>query len=250
MRTESLADVLPALKLPEAVELEGAIDGLPTPLCTPEGGGEVRRAIEAGTRDVQSLMQEAQLPHSLAVIGALVRRHLSRSDVTVERPAVLSLDQSVSPPRGLRCVSGSLTVKGSLSVVAPLIVCGDLVVEGVLSDCGPQSKIVVLGSLSCGALRTTGEIWVLGSLKAARYVWGHYNDNVLEVVGTVRATYVLSDDHAIEAAGYDVQHRPPPYESNVIDVFDLADANHTDALKQVTPGAAWSEDGLDLDALD
>lgn len=250
MRTESLAETLPLLTLPEVIELEGAIEGLPTPLCTPDGAAAVRRAIEGGTRDVQALMQATQLPHSLAVIGALVRRHLPRNDVVVERPAVLSLDQTVSPPRGLRCVSGSLTMNGSLSVVAPLIVCGDLVVDGVLSDCGPQSKIVVLGSLSCGAMRTTGEIWVLGSLKAARYVWGHYNDNVLEVVGTVRAAYVLSDDHAIEAAGYDVQHRPPPYEANVIDVFDLADASHTEALRKVIPLAAWSDDGLDLDALD
>lgn len=246
MRSESLAEVLPALTLPETVDVEGAIDGLPTPLCTPDGGAEVRTAIEGGTRDVQTLMEVAQLPHSLAVIGALVRRHLPRNDFVVERPAVLSLDQSVSPPRGLRCVPGSLTVKGSLSVVAPLIVCGDLVVDGVLSDCGPQSKIVVLGSLSCGALRTTGEIWVLGSLKAARYVWGHYNDNVLEVVGSVRAAYVLSDDHAIEAAGYDVQHRPSPDG----DVFDLADASHMEALRKVIPAAAWSDDGLDLDALD
>lgn len=250
MRTESLAELLPSLTLPEVVEVDDAIEGLPTPLCTPEGGAEVRREIEAGTRDVQALMQATQLPHSLAVIGALVRKHRERHDVVVERSAALSLDQSVAPPLGARCVSGSLTVKGSLSVVAPLIVCGDLVVDGVLSDCGPQSKIVVLGSLSCGALRTTGEIWVLGSLKAARYVWGHYNDNVLEVVGTVRAAYVLSDDHAIEAAGYDVQHRPPPYESNVIDVFDLADASHLEALQKVTPAAAWSEGDLDLDALD
>lgn len=250
MRTESLAEVLPELALPEAVELDAAINGLPVPLCTPDGGAAVRREMERGTRDVQALMQAAQLPHSLAVVGALVRRHVPRTDVVVERPGVLALDQSVYPPRGLRCVSGSLSVKGSLSVVAPLIVCGDLVVDGVLSDCGPQSKLVVLGSLSCGALRTTGEVWVLGSLKAARYVWGHYNDNVLEVVGTVRAAYVLSDDHAIEAAGYDVQHRPPPYESNVIDVFDLADASHTEALQKVTPATAWSDDGLDLDALD
>ncbi|MBM4779039.1 MAG: hypothetical protein GQE15_15140 [Archangiaceae bacterium] len=246
MRTESLAEVLPSLTLPELVDVEAAIGGLPTPLCTPEGDGEVRAAIEAGTRDVQALMHEAPLPHGLAVIGALVRRHLPRNDVVVERPAALSLEQSVSPPRGLRCVPGSLTVKGSLSVVAPLIVCGDLVVDGVLRDCGPQSKIVVLGSLSCGALRTTGEIWVLGSLKAARYVWGHYNDNVLEVVGTVRAAYVLSDDHAIEAAGYDVQHRPSPDG----DVFDLADVNHTESLRKVTPAAAWSDEGLELDALD
>lgn len=250
MRTEFLSELLPELTLPTTCDLAEVVAGLPLTLCTPDGTEAVLRALEAGTRDVQALMQAAQLPHSLAVLGALVRRHMPRHDVTVERSAVLSLDQTVFPPRGLRCVAGSLTVKGDLQVVAPLVVCGDLVVDGVLRDCGPQSKIVVLGSLRCGALRTTGEIWVLGSLTASRYVWGHYNDNVLEVVGSIRAAMVLADDHAIEAAGYDVQHRPADDEGEVIDVFDLADASHCETLRSVIPPAAWTRDGLDLDALD
>lgn len=77
---------------------------------------------------MQALIQAAQLAHSLAVIGALVRSHVPRTDVVVDRAGVLALDQSVFPTRGFRCVSGSLKVKGSLSVVAPLIVCGDLLV--------------------------------------------------------------------------------------------------------------------------
>lgn len=73
---------------------------------------------------------------------------------------------------------------------------------------------------------------------------------MLEIVETVRAAYMLSDDRAIEGAGYDVRHRPPPCESNTLDLFDLADASHTEALQKVTPAAASSDDRLDLDALD
>ena len=43
-----------------------------------------------------------------------------------------------------------------------------------------------------------------------------------------------------------VQHRPSPDG----DVFDLADVNHTESLRKVTPAAAWSDEGLELDALD
>jgi hypothetical protein len=149
------------------------------------------------------------MPGDVALVGTLFGRALEPCNVVIEGNSKIRLDQSVSPARGHVVVPGSLHVKGDLGVVARVVVCGDLVVDGVLSDCGPQSIVVVLGSVRCRSLLTTGEVLVAKDLIATTLVWAQGNDNVLEVGGTLRTAVLMSDDHAIEAGKVEVAHRPP-----------------------------------------
>ncbi len=245
-----LSEVLDRVQLPAQVELEVAV-AQPQPHCTP--GAElamIASRLAEGVRDVETLLGDGAWPATLAAIGALVRRHTERREVVVEQAASLAIDQTRVPATGHRCVSGSLHVQGDLEVVARLVVCGDLRVDGALIDCGPQSQIVVLGDLHVRSLQTTGEIWVLGSLHAARYVYGHYNDNILEVAGRITAPVVLSSDHGIEAGELVVEARPPPDEGSRIDVFDLADPGHLAVLAEIVPPEAWVDGELAIEALE
>jgi len=238
-KVTDLEQHLALIQLPDELDL-AVLAAQTQPECTPEADVAALK-LDQGERDVQALMGSVYNPADLAAIGALVRRHVPPQDVVVDGSAKLPAHSQAQ-----RCVSGSLHVKGDMSLVALLVVCGDLRVDGLLRDCGPDSTLVVLGDLHVGALQTTGEIWVLGSLTAQRYVWGHYNDNTLEVTGVIRAPLVLSDDHGIEGQ-CEVQHGPPsdgddePGDSDAVHVFDLWNSAHRHALRLITPPEAWVE---------
>lgn len=173
-----------ALPAAAAAHVDEALAATTEPRCTPSPDAEELRAkLASGAMPASELlrMEHAALsPGDAALVAQLVRRVVPRHDIEIDGDAWVALDQRKVPHVGQVCVPGSLVVRGDFSVRAPLVVCGDLQVSGRIVDCGPQSVLVVLGDLRCRALQTTGEILVYGSLRARHFVWGHYNDNVLE----------------------------------------------------------------------
>ena len=250
---QSLREQVGVVELPADVDrlIDEVAAALVQPRCTP--GPDVkalRKKLGAGVNTASGLVgnykQTAPMPGDVALVGALVRRCVPRRDVDVSGEIEVPLDQSVSPPRGQVCVPGTLTVGGDLSVVAPLVVCGDLIVDGIITDCGPQSVIVVLGDLRCHALLTSGEVLVYGALTASKLVEGRDNDNVLEVHGTLATPALLSNDHAIEADALEVVHRPPRGGVWGDKIFDMS-AGHLAALLAIVADPSLI-DGDELDA--
>jgi hypothetical protein len=92
---------------------------------------------------------------------------------------------------------GDLTVAGHLDVRAPLVVTGSVTVDGVLTDCGPDSLVLVAGDLRAGAVFTDGDMYVGGDLTAA-VVYGERNDNTL-AARLIRSRLVIEDDHDVQA---------------------------------------------------
>ncbi|MDC0672157.1 hypothetical protein [Nannocystis radixulma] len=253
--SNALTEHVGAIALPSDVvtQVDAALAATKKPLCTPRPDASLLRAkLAAGATTAAELLRSPQTaigPGDAALVGQLVARVVERRDVVLDGDADVLLDQSVSPRRGHVCVPGSLVVRGDLRVVAPLVVCGDLDVSGMIVDCGPQSVIVVLGDVNCRVLRTTGEVLVYGSLRASGFVWGYYNDNVLEVHGTLAAPVIMADDHAIEAGTIEVVHRPPGRGDWGADIFDMGRA-HRHALAALVRDPAVVIDGdVDIEAL-
>ena len=92
---------------------------------------------------------------------------------------------------------GDLRVQGHLHVASAFVVTGDLVVEGVLSDGGPDSCLMVGGSLNAHAVHTDGDVHVSGDVVAS-VVYGSYNDHVLEAQ-VLRCKALIIDDHLFRA---------------------------------------------------
>jgi cytoskeletal protein CcmA (bactofilin family) len=108
-------------------------------------------------------------------------------------PHVVEGDLSLSSPL---IVAGDFEVKGDFYTSSVLIVLGDFKAR-FISDCGPDSLVVVRGNVGASILWTDGEFHVAGDIVASELVYGAYNDNVL-VGATVKAPVVVQDDHAIE----------------------------------------------------
>jgi hypothetical protein len=251
MTATALLERLPPLLLPDDAALKGRGVAHVEPQCTPPADIEGICSQLVSTRVPAELLRsqaEAPSPGDVAFVGALVQALLPRTDLVIDGDAHLTRDSSVYPARGGAVVPGALRVRGALAVSAPLVVCGDLVVDGVLSDCGPQSVVVVLGSLQCRALRTSGEVLVAGDLVATAFVHGRDNDNVLEVHGALRTPVLMSDDHAVETGSLVVEHRPPMRGVWGPDIFDLG-AAHVAALVALADPACVQNDDLDLEQL-
>lgn len=92
---------------------------------------------------------------------------------------------------------GDLHVQGNLHAASAFVVTGDLTVEGVLSDAGPDSCLLVGGSVTAHAIHTDGDIRVAGDV-AATVVYGSYNDQVLEAQ-TLRCKALITNDHTFRA---------------------------------------------------
>ena len=98
-------------------------------------------------------------------------------------------------------VTGSARAPGSLFVSCPLIVLGDLEVDGVLSDCGPDSTVVVVGRCVAKGLRTSGNFLVLGDLVVRDVIQGVYNDESLVVAGDLKTRFLDENDHDVSVYG-------------------------------------------------
>ena len=105
--------------------------------------------------------------------------------------------QGKSTTSGVEVHLGDLELKGDHRETALLVVTGRLKVEGVLTDCGPESMILVGGDLKAKALNTDGEIVVGGNLSVEQVIYGHYNDNCLWVGANLTARVLIEDDHAV-----------------------------------------------------
>jgi hypothetical protein len=114
------------------------------------------------------------------------------------RPDRVSEDRLFVATNAVRIVAGDLHLTGELRIVGNLIVTGDVSVDGVVRDCGPDSRVAIVGNLEARGVWTDGDFYVGGDLDA-RVVYGHYNDNSLRIGGTLRADLVIEDDHDVRA---------------------------------------------------
>ena len=137
-------------------------------------------------KDLATLLAATPFPeHTLGVMN-----HLTQS---LERgPTVKSSDFDVDRTFFHH---GNLEVDGHLSITAPFVITGELRVSGIITDCGPDSIVVIGGDVYCDSLDTSGEFHVTGSIHAKRVVHGYYNDNVL-VSDKIYARLVIDDEHS------------------------------------------------------
>ncbi len=163
---------------------------------------------------------------------ALALTLLAREALPAER-------KSAAFKTGPRLIRGDLVVKGDLAVRGTLLVTGDLKVGGVLTDLGHDSLISVAGSLSARAVCTDGELSVAGDLTADQFVYGHFNDHSLVVLGTLRAPVVIEDQHSTEAGKVKAKHHAN------IDAFAADDPK----WRKVFDPRAFSKHGLDRERL-
>ncbi len=173
-----------------------------------ELGGPVREALshhgEPGTASLAQVFSRsgsrsaaelaaALCPGPLTNIGlaAVVMRELlaPRDEV---------LDCSVSEAT---VVTGNARVSGSLSITNTFVVLGDLEVEGMISDCGPDSTVVVVGNCVARGLQTSGNFLVLGDLVVRDVIQGVYNDDSLVVAGDLSARFLDEYDHDVACYG-------------------------------------------------
>ncbi|MEC9441073.1 MAG: hypothetical protein VYE40_08240 [Myxococcota bacterium] len=113
------------------------------------------------------------------------------------QPTLVSEGYGVERPT---IVPGNLYVEGPLEISNALWVLGDCFCEGVISDEGPDSHVVILGNLRAPALMTSGEFCVLGDVETLM-ILGQHNDNSLVVGGNVTTQILYEDDHDVSIMG-------------------------------------------------
>ncbi len=216
--------------------------------------GTLQAAVELEPPTVQELFELAPpRTHSemLAmgkVLQALgVQRPPARFS-ELETPDVLHFGE-------VRVLLGDTTLDGDLEVDRTLLVVGDLTLEGTLVVHETSDVLAVCGSITARHLWTAGSIAVGGDLNTAGYVYGDYNDGMLEVRGVLRARCVISDDHAIvyDPATAELVHRSPRYDSGYFQVYEFDEAEF-ELLRSVLPeGTTHRRDegvySVDTDAL-
>lgn len=250
-----LASRLPPITLPAdaANQLDTALAACPKPKCTElPDVNELRAALETNGHEVLRTLYPTS-PGTLALLATLVKRTVAPVSIEREGDATLSLDLTVSPRRGHALVSGDVTIRGDLDLSAALVIAGDLNVTGTITDCGPESRIVVLGTIRCGNLVTSSEVFA-GALEATGLVYGSYNDNVLELVGSLRAEAILSSDHSIEAAEFLPRRRPETAGDWGDDIFDVfSEAGLAELQRRMIDGCVVPGRGdrltIDFDAI-
>ena len=99
-----------------------------------------------------------------------------------------------------RVVAAHVVLRNAMRWVAPIVILGDVVSTHVVQDCGPDSCITIAGNLRAPALYTSGEMQLLGDVDVS-LIEGHYNDNVLVVLGDVRADVIFEEQHACNWGG-------------------------------------------------
>ena len=141
-------------------------------------------------------------------------------------------------------VVGDLHVQGDLNILnAALVVTGNLTVSGCLSDCGPDSRVVVMGNLNAMKVQTSGWMIVGGDAIVSDAVFGSYNDDSLEVHGTVRASAVITDEHSMVAKkGFQVTHVPEKKGPWGQEIFDVRTGAHVAQLNEIFADV-WNKDG-------
>ncbi|AGC42097.1 hypothetical protein MYSTI_00747 [Myxococcus stipitatus DSM 14675] len=160
---------------------------------------------------------------STLALAASLYKDAPRTAATVEGTLTLT------EPTGLL---GDLHVKGDLNLQASLVVVGTLTVDGVLTD-GPETKLVVLGQVRCRALNTSGWMTLLGGLAVEHALYGRFNDDSLEVPGTLTAGIILSNDHLIYGKPKTAAHKPSESGPWGPEVFDVRWAAHKAELSKV-----------------
>lgn len=195
-----------------------------------------------------ALYADMASPATYAAAGRLATARSAAVSVAGNASVSMTLDRL--PRVGHVGVSGDLVIGGDLRVVGALVVTGNLVVGGTLSDCGPDSRIVVLGDLRCRSLSTSGSIAVAGDVLVRDALWACYNDDTLEVCGRLEAGIVVSDDHAIEASSITAKHTPSSAEGSWgPSIFDNADRAHLDELGTLLAEGLVGDEGVDGVAL-
>lgn len=96
---------------------------------------------------------------------------------------------------------GDLHVRGNLVVLGNLVVAGDLVVDGLVTDCDPDSRVAVAGSVRCRSVASNGAFYVGRDLEATDAVYAHDHDKSLLVGGAIRTQVFLGDGHDVRCGG-------------------------------------------------
>lgn len=207
-RPKAKANGLPLRRLRQALVTAGG------PFAREAGKalGRIRGQDVIDASEAEAVFRDLQPDAQLALIHAIGALGLPATKVT-------------RPPAGI--VIGDLTLPGGFDFSWPLFVTGDLTVQGVLEDTGPDSCLVVGGTVRCTACYTSGTMTIGGDLDAGALVYGSYNDDVLFVHGTIRADVVVEDDHTIDGV----------VEAKVHVLRDGFDASSEALRAQLVPGA-------------
>lgn len=141
-------------------------------------------------------------------------------------------------------VLGTLHVKGDLHLNAPLAVSGHLVVDGVITHLGPPGLLAVAGSVRCRAMNTQGWMTIAGSLSVEHALWAEDNDHSLEVLGSITAGMIVSNEHLVSAKEKQVTLKPAESGPWGPTTFDARWPAHRQQLAQLLVAGLIDEDGL------
>ena len=212
-----------ALSGVDAAAIAAAVASTPEPLSTPEADADdMADAANAETFEAMLASIHPGLPFNLVAAGLVAKAHAEAT--TVEVRGHLCIDE----PAG---VVGDVVVHGDLVVESAFVVTGNLTVHGVISDCGPDSGVAVLGDVSCKHLATDGAFVVMGHLRAEGAVFGSYNDDSLEVLGGIDAGVLVTDEHDISSGGpLNLRHRPEAAGPWGPDIFNMRSESDVERL--------------------
>ncbi|HBS63357.1 MAG TPA: hypothetical protein DEB32_11695 [Stenotrophomonas sp.] len=202
--------------------------GVPEFPCCPDPqlGSLAKAGRDAADIDALIAFLQDSFTSTLYAFGHILRAHLPPRDLRLQAAAIGTLHQG-----GTDAIvhHGNLIVDGDLQPPSLLLVTGNLTVNGVLRDTG---NVAVLGDLHCRHVGSEAWFIVGGDCVAEGFVYGSCNDTVFEVLGTLRARAVVTDDHAMYAEdGMIVTHAPTlPGVNWEVQVFDLWDPVHRQEL--------------------
>lgn len=141
-------------------------------------------------------------------------------------------------------VFGTLHVKGDLQLNAPLAVAGHLVVDGVITHVGRPGLLAVAGSVRCRSMNTHGWMTIVGSLSVEHALWAEDNDDSLEVIGSITAGMIVSNEHLVSAKEKQVTVKPAESGPWGPLTFDARWPAHQQQLAQLLVAGIVDEDGL------
>ncbi|MBJ6765906.1 hypothetical protein JGU66_34560 [Myxococcaceae bacterium JPH2] len=130
---------------------------------------------------------------SLQAMWSLALRELLPAElptVTVDQPEW----------REPRIVAANVVLTQPTRWIAPIVFLGSVRAAQPVSDMGPDSCVTVVGALSGPGLFTSGDMQLLGDVDVP-FIEGRGSNNMLLVLGNVRAQVIFEEGHASSWAG-------------------------------------------------
>lgn len=201
-------------------------------LICPEPNYKKLYDVARSASDFSDVLNEAvsHLTSGVYFIGLLLEKNIQKEDYFIEANQIKQFEV---PNSNVLVVNGNLNIKGDLFIDRPLIVTGNLIIDGIYSDLEYDAMVAIMGNLECNGVCSTAWPIIGGNCTVNGFVYGYYNDEVFECLGTLTAKAVISEEHQFNCGKYNVQILPPSGNRYAPTILNIREKLDRDFLRSI-----------------